>query len=128
MTELKTHPEGGRSVWYDASHQAIHVASHDPRFHDGNGGKLGTHDVYSCDPRSADYSPKNFNRWARWLRDEEAPAPAQDAPEYPVHLCYRVWVIAEVYSLEIADVTAEMATPPVSMLPSSPQLTLVSQP
>jgi hypothetical protein len=117
-----------RNCWYVKGKQEIHVASDDPKFHDGNGGKPGTHYVFNCDPMSTNYGPKDFNRLARRLRDEGALAPLQDAPEYPTDLKYRPWVIAEIYGISMDEAIAKMtATPPASMLPQPPQLTLVSQ-
>ncbi|MFJ1758858.1 hypothetical protein ACIOD2_00995 [Amycolatopsis sp. NPDC088138] len=35
--------------------------------------------MFNANPRSADYSPANFNRLARYLRQQGKPAPAEAA-------------------------------------------------
>jgi len=67
--------------WDPSEPDRIHLWIKDERFTDSEGERPGIWNVYSINPRSADYSPSNFNRVARALRAEERPAPAGDAPE-----------------------------------------------
>lgn len=87
---------GGHNInlwWADSQPDRIHLVFADPRMHDGNGEKPGLRIVFSSNPKSADYSPANFNRCARLLREQDLPAPSQDVEEHPRHLRYRDKVI-----------------------------------
>ncbi|HEX5512440.1 MAG TPA: hypothetical protein VFX41_12055 [Actinomycetales bacterium] len=91
-----TQTGGGHPInlWWTASQpDRIHLVLTDPRLLDGNGEKPGLRLVLSANPKSADYSPANFNRCARLLRSLEMPAPEHDVPEHPRHLRYRDHVI-----------------------------------
>lgn len=73
---------GGINVWWQASDpDRIHYVTNDATFTDTNGEHPGIRVVFSSNPRSADYSPANFNRCARALRTEGKSAPAEDVPE-----------------------------------------------
>lgn len=58
-------------------------------FHDEHGGKPGFKWTISADPDSADYDPANYNRFARFLRDKEKPAPDHDVPIHSRRLADR---------------------------------------
>lgn len=80
------------NVWYDEGTQSIHLTCSDPRLTDEHGQKPGFRTVFNANPRSADYSPANFNRLARYLRQQGKPAP-DEAPLHPRHLAQRGDVI-----------------------------------
>ena len=88
---------GGHPInlwWHESQPDRIHLILADPRLVDAEGEKPGLRLVLSCNPKSADYSPANFNRCARVLRGLGMPAPDQDVPEHPRHLKFRDKVIA----------------------------------
>jgi hypothetical protein len=90
---------GGHQItlwWSETQQDRIHLVLTDPRLIDSEGEKPGLRLVLSSNPRSADYSPANFNRCARVLRALGMPAPDQDVPEHPRHLRYRENVIKTV--------------------------------
>lgn len=90
---------GGQPInlwWTDKEPDRIHLVLTDHRLVDGAGEKPGLRLVLSSNPKSADYSPANFNRCARLLRSMGMPAPAEDVEEHPRHLRYRDALIAEV--------------------------------
>jgi hypothetical protein len=68
--------------WDPDEPERIHLWIKNSRFTDANGEHIGIWNVYSANPKSADYSPSNFNRVARALRVEGRPAPEHDAPEH----------------------------------------------
>jgi hypothetical protein len=82
------------TVWYDEGTQSIHLTCNDPRLTDENGQKPGFRTVFNANPRSADYSPANFNRLARYLRQQGKPAPAE-AELHPRQLAQRDDVIRQ---------------------------------
>lgn len=90
---------GGHQInlwWSDTQPDRIHLVLTDPRLVDSNGEKPGLRLVLSSNPKSADYSPANFNRSARLLRSLGMPAPAEDVAEHPRHLRYRDSLIESV--------------------------------
>lgn len=91
-------------VWYSAEDNTIHLTCNDKRLTDENGQKPGFRVVFSANPRSADYNPGLFNRFARLLRAQDKPAPAEDAPLMSRRLDQRRKVIAD---LAAVAVTAE---------------------
>ena len=44
------------------------------------GGKPGFKCAVSANPNSADFDPLNYNRFGRYLRERDKPAPAADVP------------------------------------------------
>ena len=91
--------DGGHPItlwWHPSQPDRVHLILSDPRFKDAVGQKPGLRLVLSCNPRSADYAPSNFNRAIRLLRAAGKPAPAQDVEEHPRHLRRREAVIAAV--------------------------------
>lgn len=92
---------GGHPInlwWSDAQPDRIHLVLTDPRLVDSQGDKPGLRLVLSSNPKSADYSPANYNRSARLLRSLGMPAPAEDVNEHPRHLRYRDSVIESVFT------------------------------
>jgi hypothetical protein len=81
-------------VWYEKDTGSIHLSCNDRRLTDEDGGKPGFRAAFNANPRSADYNPANFNRLARFLREQGRPAP-DEAPIKPRHLNRRPQVIAE---------------------------------
>jgi hypothetical protein len=81
-------------VWYDENTASIHLTCNDPRLTDEQGQKPGFRTVFNAKPRSADYNPGNYNRLARFLRQQGKPAP-DEAPLHPRHLDRRAQVIEE---------------------------------
>jgi len=78
------------NVWWSATEpERIHFVVADSRLTDEHGEKPGLRLVFSSNPKSADYSPANYNRCARTLRAAGMPAPADDVPEHKRHLRYR---------------------------------------
>jgi len=111
---------GGHQInlwWSDAQPDRIHLVITDPRLVDSKGEKPGLRLVLSSNPKSADYSPANFNRSARLLRSLGMPAPAQDVAEHPRHLRYRDSVIDSVFagSNDAAKGSSENAVAAVSV-------------
>ncbi|MEV6873274.1 hypothetical protein [Amycolatopsis sp. NPDC051128] len=76
------------NVWYDEKTQSIHLTCDDPRLTDENGEKPGFRLRFNANPQSADYHPANFNRLARYLRQQGKPAP-DVAEEHPRRLDQR---------------------------------------
>lgn len=108
---------GGHQItlWWAATQpDRIHLVLTDPRLVDSQGEKPGLRLVLSSNPRSADYSPANFNRCGRLLRSLGMPAPAADVEEQQRHLRYRDKVIKTVLGAEAATVTASK-TPPAGV-------------
>lgn len=90
---------GGQPItlwWTDKEPDRIHLILTDNRLVDIAGEKPGLRLVLSSNPKSADYSPANFNRCARLLRSMGMPAPAEDVEEHPRHLRYRDALIAKI--------------------------------
>jgi hypothetical protein len=90
---------GGHQItlwWSPTQPERIHLILTDPRLVDSAGEKPGLRLVLSANPKSADYSPANFNRCSRLLRDAGMPAPDEDVVEHPRHLRYRDDVIEAV--------------------------------
>jgi hypothetical protein len=87
------------NLWWVASQpDRVHLVLSDPRLVDANGEKPGLRLVFSSNPKSADYSPANFNRCARLLRSLGMPAPVENVEEHPRHLRYRDRIIETVLS------------------------------
>lgn len=80
-------------VWYDPEDASIHLTCRDPRLTDEHGGKPVFRVVFNANPASADYHPRNFNRLARFLRQEGKSAP-DEVPVHPRHLALRPQVVA----------------------------------
>jgi hypothetical protein len=80
------------NVWYDEDNQAIHLTCTDPRLTDENKQKPGFFTEFNANPRSADYDPANFNRFARYLRQQGKAAP-DEVPVHPRQLAQRARVI-----------------------------------
>ena len=80
------------TVRYDEESQSIHLTCGDPRLTDGNGQKPGFFREFNANPRSADYDPGNFNRFARYLRQQGKAAP-DEVPVHPRQLAQRPQVI-----------------------------------
>lgn len=100
---------GGHQItlWWAASQpDRIHLVLTDPRLVDSKGEKPGLRLVLSSNPKSADYSPANFNRCARLLRSLDMPAPAEDVEEHPRHLRYRDKIIDTVLGADASMVPA----------------------
>ena len=71
----------GLKVWWNPSDpERIHLATDRSDIVDDNGEKPGLRIVFSNNPRSADYSPGNFNRISRWLAAEEKSSPSLVEP------------------------------------------------
>jgi hypothetical protein len=71
----------GLTIWWRPDDPArIHYTTNNRVFTDVAGERPGIRVVFSADPMSADYSPRNFNRAARALRQASKPAPP-DIPE-----------------------------------------------
>lgn len=90
---------GGQPItlwWTEKEPDRIHLILTDDRLVDSAGEKPGLRLVLSSNPKSADYSPANFNRCARLLRGKGMPAPAEDVEENPRHLRYRDALIARI--------------------------------
>ena len=104
---------GGHQInlwWSDTQPDRIHLVLTDPRLVDRKGEKPGLRLVLSSNPKSADYSPANFNRSARLLRSLGLPAPADDVEEHPRHLRYRDSVIETVLSEPVDNSPAPAST------------------
>lgn len=110
-------------VWYDEGTQSIHLTCNDRRLTDENGEKPGFRVVFNANPRSADYSPANFNRLARFLRTQGRPAP-EEAPLKPRQLNRRQQVIAELMA-ETAKPAGKPADPVVFGWATCPACTAV---
>lgn len=82
------------NVWYHERTRAIHVTCSNPALTDETGEKAGFRILFNANPRSADYSPANFNRLARYLRSQGKPAP-DEVPLHSRKLSDRPGVIAE---------------------------------
>lgn len=82
------------NVWYDEQNRSIHLTCNDPRLTDENGQKPGFFAEFNANPRSADYDPANFNRFARYLRRQGKSAP-DEVPVHPRQLAQRSRVIEE---------------------------------
>jgi hypothetical protein len=79
-------------VWYDEDNRAIHLTCTDPRLTDESGQKPGFFREFTANPHSADYDPANFNRFARYLRQQGKAAP-DEVPIHPRQLAQRPRVI-----------------------------------
>lgn len=62
--------------WRDAQPNEIHMVSSDPVFNSVDEDRPGLWVTFSCNPKSANYHPQNFNRAARSLK-----AMGKDAPD-----------------------------------------------
>jgi hypothetical protein len=70
-------PVEGFDVWWNADQpNEIHLVTNSPNFTDADGKRPGLRVSFSCNPKSANYSPANFNRCARLLAAKGHPAPA----------------------------------------------------
>jgi hypothetical protein len=70
-------PVEGFDVWWNADQpNEIHLVTSSPDFTDADGKRPGLWVSFSCNPKSANYSPANFNRCARLLAAKGHPAPA----------------------------------------------------
>lgn len=90
---------GGHQItlwWAPSQSDRVHLVLTDPRLVDSAGEKPGLRLVFSSNPKSADYSPANFNRCGRLLRSLGMPAPTADVEEHPRHLRYRDKIIETV--------------------------------
>lgn len=67
--------DGLRVWWHPDQPDRIHLGTHRSDITDENGEKPGLRIVFSSNPDSADYNPGNFNRIARWLKDNGKSAP-----------------------------------------------------
>ena len=102
----------GFSVWWDPTQpERFRMAIADPTLVDENGEKPGLQVVFSANPKSADYNPASFNRFARRFRQQLGQGPA-DAPIHSRRLTARTQVIATLNgSLPTAAPTAPTAPP-----------------
>jgi hypothetical protein len=91
------------NIWWDQKNpDSIHLTSSDPGFTDEDGGKPGFRVVFSSNPRSADYSPANFNRCSRALAASGKSAPAE-VPVLSRKLADRPAVIAQLSAQPISS-------------------------
>lgn len=81
-------------IWWDERNRCIHLTCTNPELTDEANAKPGFRVVFNASPRSADYSPGNFNRLARYLRSYGKPAP-DEVPLHSRKLSDRPGVIAE---------------------------------
>jgi hypothetical protein len=72
--------EGATLWWRPDDPTRIHYTTNSDEFTNATGDSPGIRVVFSADPMSADYSPRNFNRAARALRRLGKPAP-DEIPE-----------------------------------------------
>lgn len=79
----------GFHVWWRPNQpHEIHLVSSDPLFSSADGDHPGLWVTFSCNPKSANYHPQNFNRAARALKGEGKPAP-EEVPEHDRRLNLR---------------------------------------
>lgn len=95
--------DGFKAFWHASQPDRMHLAIDDARFVDENGEKPGIRIVFSSNPASADYNPANFNRLARALREQGAPAPAEDVPVASRKLKDRIAVTPPAKQGSVAD-------------------------
>lgn len=62
--------------WSPDQPNEIHQVTSLTAFHDDNGERPGLWTTYSCNPKSANYNPANFNRCARAFIEDGQAAPA----------------------------------------------------
>lgn len=70
-------PNGFHVWWRPNQPDEIHLVSSDPQFNSTDGSHPGIWVTFSCNPKSANYHPQNFNRCARALTANGKPAPAE---------------------------------------------------
>lgn len=76
-------------VWWRANQpHEIHLVSSNPLYNSADGQHPGLWVTFSCNPKSANYHPQNFNRLARALVASDKPAPAE-VPEHDRRLNQR---------------------------------------
>lgn len=68
--------DGFHLWWRDNQPDEIHLVSSSPVFHDSNGARPGLWITFSCNPKSANYHPQNYNRAARALAEQGCASPA----------------------------------------------------
>jgi hypothetical protein len=72
------HTADGFHVWWRPNQpDEIHVVSSDPQFNSADGEHPGLWITFSCNPKSANYHPQNFNRTARSLKANGCEHPAE---------------------------------------------------
>lgn len=112
--DLGDESQGGghtASIWWSEKQpDRMTLTINDPRITAADGTKPGLRVVFSANPKSADYSPSNYNRCRRLLKKIGAPHPAEDIPEHPRHLRYRDAVIADVFGDAGASAPAHSVT------------------
>lgn len=65
-------------VWWRPNQpDEIHVVSSEGKFNSADGNRPGLWITFSCNPKSANYHPQNFNRCARALKAKGLPAPTE---------------------------------------------------
>lgn len=111
-------------IFYDSEDGSISLVTDDPRLTDENGQRSGFRVTFNGNPKSADYSPANLNRLARFLRAQGKPAPVEDAPIKPRQLNRRQQVIAEL-AAENMNPTGKPADPAVFGWATCPSCTAV---
>ena len=84
----------GHIWWRPEQPTEIHVVFNDKIFTEADGTRPGLWFTASSKLKSANYSPKNFNRLARALKAKGLPAPAE-VPEHDRRLTRRWKLIAK---------------------------------
>lgn len=72
-------------VWWDGRSNEIHLTINDPDLH-LPGSQPGARVIFSANPKSANYHPRNYNLFARLLRQYDKLAPEHDVKEGPRRL------------------------------------------
>lgn len=70
-------PSGFHVWWRPEQPHEIHLVSSDPEFNSPDGEHPGLWVTFSCNPKSANYHPQNYNRAARALHAKGKPAPTE---------------------------------------------------
>jgi hypothetical protein len=86
-------PDGFHIWWRQNQPDEIHLVTSDPQFNSTDGQHPGMWVTFSCNPKSANYHPQNFNRSARALAANGKPAP-DEVPEHDRRLNRRDRLIA----------------------------------
>lgn len=95
-------PEGFHVWWRPNQPHEIHLVSSDPKFNSADGQHPGLWVTFSCNPKSANYHPQNFNRLARALHNEGLDYPPE-VPEHDRRLNQRSKWIAEWSKAQTTD-------------------------
>lgn len=80
--------------WRPSQPNEIHLVTSETIFNTNAGDHPGLWVTFSCNPKSANYHPQNFNRAARALKAKGLPHPAE-TPEHDRRLNHRAALIAK---------------------------------